>query len=578
MTGIFISYAREGAGLEWARRLQEWLGSRGIEAWRDVTDIEYGERWAKEIPAAIEAAPFLLCVVSEALHDRPWVEKELLYALQKGIPIVPVRVEAVDLPFLVVDLNPIELSADEAQGWQSLEKRVAAIAGPAVDAQREAELAYLQQLLRRMESAAVEKLYTALAGAVRPRQGLASILPDAFMPVSCQLKYRDEAEPREPSGEGEPVPDVVGALSRSRRFALLGEPGAGKTFSLWRIAADQARRAQSDPEAPIPLLVQLNRWTEAAEPLEQFLGRESGELGPFLEPLREQRRALLLLDALNEVPTDQRHEKGPQVKALADDERIDTLVVSCRERDFKGPLRLDLDTLRIQPLDPLRVHAFVTRYSTAIDAERGAASGDALFWHLAGGEAVLDAFRAWQAAGADLETFWTAEDIPGDRPDVYSRTRGTQDDAWRRARSDRRSLLRLAGNPYLLNLMVWLWSEDGPAALSGNRTTLFARFVRDLLTRERERSRRLNPGLEPPDEEGLEAALGELAWTLQALGLDEEGSVRTVLERDWADKILPPERFDQAIAASLLDADRDRVRFSHQLPRVLRRARAGTAC
>ena len=565
MSGVFISYAREGAGLAWAQRIQAWLADRGIQAWRDVTHIEYGAPWAQEIPAAIEAAPFVLCVVSAALRDRPWVRKELQWAINKGIPIVPVRVEAVDLPFQVVDLNAIDFAANEALGWQSLEKRVAGIAGATVNAQRQAELDYLQGLLRRPESAAVEKLYTSLAGERRQLVGLGSILPDAFMPVSCRLQYRDDKDPGKPRGEAVPVDDVVKALAHSRRLVLLGEPGAGKTFSLWRIAADQARRAQTDPQAPIPLLVQLNRWTEAGDSLEVFLRRELGRLEAHLDSLRSQGRAQLLLDALNEVPTDQRRQKGPQVKALADQEDVWCLVVSCRERDFRGPLALNLDTLRIEPLDPLRVHAFVTRYLEAMDPKEGKASGEALFWHLAGGEPVLDASRAWQRAGADLKAFWTADDIPRANPNVYSSTTQPQDDAWRRARYDPRSLLRLAGNPYLLNLMVWLWTEDGAAALSGNRATLFGRFVRDLLTREGGRFRALNAGVEPPDEARLLAALGELAWTLQNLGLDEEGSVRTVLERDWAEKILSHDRFEHAIAASLLDADRRQVRFSHQL-------------
>ena len=42
-----------------------------------------------------------------------------------------------------------------------------------------------------------------------------------------------------------------------RRLAVLGEPGAGKSFSLERIACEAARRALRDPAAPVPLLLRL---------------------------------------------------------------------------------------------------------------------------------------------------------------------------------------------------------------------------------------------------------------------------------------------------------------------------------
>ncbi len=60
---------------------------------------------------------------------------------------------------------------------------------------------------------------------------------------------------------------------------LLGEPGAGKTTTLYKLAADLIDTALIDRSAPVPLMVRLGLWTDAHEPLPDFLRRSVGELG-----------------------------------------------------------------------------------------------------------------------------------------------------------------------------------------------------------------------------------------------------------------------------------------------------------
>ena len=135
----------------------------------------------------------------------------------------------------------------------------------------------------------------------------------------------------------------------------------------------------------------------------------------------------------------------------------------------------------LQPLSPPRVRDFLHRYAKLQrpDDEAGRAGlriAEARFWHIAGGAEVRDAWEAWHRA-ARRELFWTADDIPRRDPDVHADT-WKQDDAWRRARFNTRSLLRLAANPYLLPLWPSCRTAD-------NRAQLFQGFLDVLSERER---------------------------------------------------------------------------------------------
>lgn len=68
-------------------------------------------------------------------------------------------------------------------------------------------------------------------------------------------------------------------------------------------------------------------------------------------------RLVLLLDGLNEIPTDQQERKVEQVrKYLQALDKDAPVYVSCRSDDYPA-LDLGLDTLSLEPLAPTRVRA-----------------------------------------------------------------------------------------------------------------------------------------------------------------------------------------------------------------------------
>ena len=200
----------------------------------------------------------------------------------------------------------------------------------------------------------------------------------------------------------EPVDDLLAAVTQHPRLVVLGDPGSGKTTTLWRLTYDLAVRAQADADAPLPLFVPLGGYTGDEAPID-YAAESFGDLAPYLSDYLQEQRVVLLLDALNEMPQADYKARVGHIQALLDKHPAVSAVVTCRELDYVEAL--NLAKLEIKPLDVDHQRAYVHRYLGEQDGER-------LFWQLAGGDQILELWNGWQAAGGTWEQFWTADDIP----------------------------------------------------------------------------------------------------------------------------------------------------------------------
>lgn len=91
---MFVSYAREDQAF--VRWLVERLGGAGREAWVDWEDIPPTATWWDEITAAIEGAPSIVVVVSNAWLQSHTCDRELEHAAASGKRIVPLILEEPD--------------------------------------------------------------------------------------------------------------------------------------------------------------------------------------------------------------------------------------------------------------------------------------------------------------------------------------------------------------------------------------------------------------------------------------------------------------------------------------------------
>ncbi len=104
---IFLSYSRKDK--DFAEKIATNLEKNGYVVWWDLTDIEGGDRWAKEIQEGITKSQIMAIIVSPNSIASEWVEKEFIFASKKGLKIVPLLYEHCELPIWLLNLQYIDL-------------------------------------------------------------------------------------------------------------------------------------------------------------------------------------------------------------------------------------------------------------------------------------------------------------------------------------------------------------------------------------------------------------------------------------------------------------------------------------
>ncbi len=92
---VFISYAREDTAV--ATAVVETLSKWGVRCWIDRETIAHahGSEWSREIVAAITQSKAVVLVLSQSANRSSFVASEAHIAFDRGIPILPFRIEDV---------------------------------------------------------------------------------------------------------------------------------------------------------------------------------------------------------------------------------------------------------------------------------------------------------------------------------------------------------------------------------------------------------------------------------------------------------------------------------------------------
>jgi len=332
--------------------------------------------------------------------------------------------------------------------------------------------------------------------------------------------------------------DVLAKTASDPVLVLLGAPGSGKSTLLRRLQLDHSVDRLRDGAEEISFFIPLNSYFadhkgERPEPGE-WLQHRWAELSPQLESLEsylQRGKALLLLDALNEMPhksTDDYFRLVGLWKSFAQQaaRRKNRVVFSCRSLDYSANLsgkELPVPQIEVQPMDAEQVRQFLERYTPD------------------------HADRVWK----ELE--------------------GT-------------AQFGLYKTPYFLMLLC-KQIESTNGQVPKGRAGLFTGFVRQVLRRELEGElfqpglllderdhRRLNRAdwgdFELPERGLLLPKLSELAFKMQLKALETE-SAQVRIAYDDACDLLPPgcaaQLLKAGVALNVLDEDKDVVLFFHQL-------------
>ncbi|HEX2905936.1 MAG TPA: HEAT repeat domain-containing protein [Phototrophicaceae bacterium] len=522
MTGhIFISYRNIYEEPQFALRLAAELKNRGIPAWIDKMDIQSGDDWQDALERGVNNCQAMIAVISPDYIQSSYCKDELKRARRLERPIFPVLLREVPAEAWPIQAESIQYV--DFRDWQddtayrrgveklttTIQEKLTHAAVPIPDA----ETQYLNRLIAELEARKGVLEYVDLAGRmdepVRPKPriseewGLEGAYALLEMP-STQVALSQGEWLSEREAKKIPLDNIRRAVELHPRFVLIGDPGAGKTTTLRRLALDAARIRLTDSSAPLPLLLYLPQWNEKDSPAEFVKSRMVGEglKSSYMKNLS------LYLDGLNEMGAGGAEKAKKLRDWLADHKSPEHVLATCRTGDYTGDLELLLPTVWAQPMSEDQICQFVENY-----------------------------------LGYDADRFLARVLLDPDMPE------------WIHQQQESRSLFRLATNPYLLTALMVVFKNSPEGELPRNNGALFRKLAMALW--ERERLRR-TPGWIPFNQ--MEERFGMLAFAM----IDEHEPINVL--REYALKYLGDESLLRVgSSANLIEIHGYEMRFYHQL-------------
>ena len=110
MEQVFISYSRRD--LAFVKRLSADLQAAGLQVWYDLSGLEAGTRWSKEIQNALRQSQYFLVVLSPNSVESEWVEREFIYASNQKLKIVPLLYRECELPLWSLNMHYLVLNEE----------------------------------------------------------------------------------------------------------------------------------------------------------------------------------------------------------------------------------------------------------------------------------------------------------------------------------------------------------------------------------------------------------------------------------------------------------------------------------
>jgi hypothetical protein len=458
---IFLSYRSIEA--DFALKLAADLKNAGVKLWMDRLDgIRGGDEWRRSIEEALTvgSCAAMIAAVSPDYVEAEYCRKELSRANRLKIPIFPVMLRPVPddkIPLEIEGVQWLDLRdwQDEIRYGEKLSTLLKLLPDSQKGSVPDAETRYLTSLIAELESRRGVLEYVELAAEtelqpeIRPQPRVNDEWGFSFL-VDSKEQSSSEA-PREP--QKIQLRSIKDAVEKHKRFALIGEPGTGKTTTIRRLALEAARERLANPEtAPIPLLLYLPQWSDGVTATDFIRSRWS--LGGDILELLWSGGVHLYLDGLNEMGA-QGLEKTEMMRIwFRSKDAPKYVIVTCRVRDYTVELKLDdMPIVLIQELDEGQIRDFAVNY------------------------------------------------LKGNAQIFLNHILPTS--------KRKQSLLHLARNPYMLGALAFIYEHSPSGELPHNTGELFRKLAQALWERERLRG---TSGWIPFEQ--AEAAYSKLAYTM----------------------------------------------------------------
>jgi hypothetical protein len=328
MPQVFLSYSSIDAkwvdDFEKALRIELQSRDPNLTIWRDRNKLRAGDFWDQEVEAALRQSGFLCVVASGAWAQSEPCRRELSVFLEDAANRTRIACAVTAAGQGMLDDEVLRRhhtkfyrevrgrNQDYAATTETYRQRVAAMAQDIVEKLKTTPAPGLDQAAGEVRTRVSAEIRT-LCGTMRILSMPAPVPIDGIYtdvnilekrPAHQVLETEDlSRDAAERFGLGrikhERVP-AKEALERSSTLMLLGQPGAGKTTFLKRIAIE-CLNGTFRPEK-VPVFVPLKQFSERTPPISLPDYVRARWAHRQTEELLNEGRALMLLDGLDEVP------------------------------------------------------------------------------------------------------------------------------------------------------------------------------------------------------------------------------------------------------------------------------------
>ena len=203
---------------------------------------------------------------------------------------------------------------------------------------------YLSALLKRLQS-------------LRPV--LDVMIEPEFKSDSADHRAPASSDPASPPRNFDDFCDYALCRRPEMRFAIYGDPGAGKTTFSFELALRLAQRKQKDPlgMAPLPVLIEASQLTETIS-FQELIANKLDIRMDDLHAFMECNPVVVLIDGLNEIPAQAVRAAKAELQRLSSTQwREAGFVITARFPKMFHAFRFR--NIRLAPFDNDRVQEFV---------------------------------------------------------------------------------------------------------------------------------------------------------------------------------------------------------------------------
>ncbi|WOD39839.1 NACHT domain-containing protein [Nodosilinea sp. E11] len=210
-----------------------------------------------------------------------------------------------------------------------------------------------------------------------------------FFAAVDDLEATYRAKGRRSFGSSEsPRQDGIQVANAEQYLMVLGGPGIGKSTFLRKIGLEALRKNGQIQRDCIPVLIELKELRNQAVDLKQKIAAEFATCGfpeaeAFTEASLAQGKLLVLLDGLDEVPTQNLNRVVEHIEKFVDAHSTNAFVASCRIAAYRGShgtFFKRFTDVTLAELDDEQIEQFIRRwFRSALDLDAGVANN---YWAL----------------------------------------------------------------------------------------------------------------------------------------------------------------------------------------------------